>query len=165
MFKDAAALAAVYPALTDHAIKQFSCHDVLRFLSRRTSPGRFCGEASASYLERAEGVRVKHWAEENSIKMYDKQGSVLRIETTINDAHDLSVYRDSWVSDLDTQSSILGTSTASALMTGDRTVANQNVNAVQARHHKVEREERGVSAAARDVIAEVVIPLGREQTF
>ncbi len=29
----------------------------------------------------------------NSIKMYDKQGSVLRIETTINDARDLSVYR------------------------------------------------------------------------
>ena len=27
--------------------------------------------------------------------MYDKQGSVLRIETTINDAHDLSVYRAS----------------------------------------------------------------------
>jgi len=47
--------------------------------------------------------------------------------------HDLSVYRDSWVSDLDTQSSILGTSTASALMTGDRTVANQNVNAVRRR--------------------------------
>jgi len=45
--------------------------------------------------------------------------------------HDLSVYRDSWVSDLDTQSSILGTSTASALMTGDRTVANRNVNAVR----------------------------------
>ena len=32
---------------------------------------------------------------QNSIKMYDKQGSVLRIETTINDAHDLSVYRAS----------------------------------------------------------------------
>jgi hypothetical protein len=32
---------------------------------------------------------------QNSIKMYDKQGSVLRIETTIHDAHDLSVYRAS----------------------------------------------------------------------
>ena len=45
--------------------------------------------------------------------------------------HDLSVYRDSWVADLDTQSSILATSTASALMTGDRTVADRNVNAVR----------------------------------
>ncbi|MBS0418474.1 MAG: response regulator [Proteobacteria bacterium] len=45
--------------------------------------------------------------------------------------HDLSVYRDSWVADLDTQSSILATSTASALLSGDRTVANRNVNAVR----------------------------------
>jgi len=29
--------------------------------------------------------------------------------------HDLSVYRDSWVADLDTQASILATSTAAAL--------------------------------------------------
>ena len=45
--------------------------------------------------------------------------------------HDLSVYRDSWVADLDTQSSILGTSTASALVTGDRVVADRNVDAVR----------------------------------
>jgi two-component system, sensor histidine kinase len=45
--------------------------------------------------------------------------------------HDLSVYRDSWVADLDTQSSILATSTASALITGDRTVAERNVNAMR----------------------------------
>src|SRR3954463_2770354 len=45
-------------------------------------------------------------------------------------AHDLSVYRDSWVADLDTQSSILATSTASALISGDRAIANRNVNAM-----------------------------------
>jgi signal transduction histidine kinase/ActR/RegA family two-component response regulator len=47
--------------------------------------------------------------------------------------HDLSVYRDSWVADLDTQASILATSTASALMSGDHSVADRNVNALQAR--------------------------------
>jgi signal transduction histidine kinase/ActR/RegA family two-component response regulator len=47
--------------------------------------------------------------------------------------HDLSVYRDSWVADLDTQASILATSTASALISGDRNVAERNVNALQAR--------------------------------
>lgn len=93
MFKDAAALRRVYPALVDHAIKRFRCHDVLRFLGRRTTPSRFAGEASASLLERAEGVRVKHWAEENSIKMYDKQGSVLRVETTINNVRRFKVRR------------------------------------------------------------------------
>src|SRR4051812_26379069 len=45
--------------------------------------------------------------------------------------HDLIAYRDSWVSDLDTQSSILATSTASALTTGERTVADRNVNAMR----------------------------------
>jgi hypothetical protein len=93
MFQDAAALARVYPALVDHAIKRFGCHDVLRFLGRRTTPRRFAGEASASYLERAEGLRVKHWVEENSIKMYDKHGSVLRIETTINNVRRFKVRR------------------------------------------------------------------------
>jgi signal transduction histidine kinase/ActR/RegA family two-component response regulator len=47
--------------------------------------------------------------------------------------HDLSVYRDSWVADLDTQASILATSTASALVTGDRSVAERNVAALQVR--------------------------------
>jgi len=92
MFKDAAALRRVYPALTDHAIKCFGCRDVLRFLGRKVS-SRFSGEVSGSYLEREEGVRVKHWVEENSIKMYDKHGSVLRIETTINNARRFKVRR------------------------------------------------------------------------
>jgi signal transduction histidine kinase/ActR/RegA family two-component response regulator len=47
--------------------------------------------------------------------------------------HDLSVYRDSWVSDLDTQASILATSTASALVSGDRSVAERTVAALQVR--------------------------------
>lgn len=93
MFQNPAALRRIYPALVDHAIKCFRCQDVLRFLGRRTSPGRFVGEASSSLRERVEGVRVKHWAEENSIKMYDKQGSVLRIETTLNNVRRFKVRR------------------------------------------------------------------------
>jgi hypothetical protein len=38
-------------------------------------------------------MRIKHRLNRNSIKMYDKQGSVLRVETTINDARDIKVYR------------------------------------------------------------------------
>jgi two-component system, sensor histidine kinase len=44
--------------------------------------------------------------------------------------HDLLAYRDSWVADLDTQSSILATSTATALLNGDRAVANRHVAAM-----------------------------------
>jgi len=92
MFKDAAALAKVYPALLDHAIQCFSCHDVLRFLGQRTNR-RFAGEVCSSLLERAQGTRVKHFAQENSIKMYDKQGSVLRVETTLNNVRRFKVRR------------------------------------------------------------------------
>ena len=90
LFRDAAALGRGYPALADHAIKRFGSRDVLRFLGRRTN-SRFNGEVSSSYLVRAEGLRVKHWLQENSIKMYDKEGSVLRVETTINNARRFKV--------------------------------------------------------------------------
>ena len=90
MFRDAQTLARIYPALADHAIKRFESKDVLRFLGRRTN-SRFNGEVSTSLLTRSEGVRVKHWLQENSIKMYDKQGSVLRVETTINNARRFKV--------------------------------------------------------------------------
>lgn len=83
LFANRESLAAVYPALVRHAITQFSCQDVMRFLGRQTN-SRFAGEAHSSYAGRVEGLRVKHWVEENSIKMYDKAGSVLRVETTIN---------------------------------------------------------------------------------
>jgi hypothetical protein len=33
--------------------------------------------------ERAPGVRVKHWCNGNSIKMYEKGALLLRVETTI----------------------------------------------------------------------------------
>jgi hypothetical protein len=92
MFRDAPTLARVYPALLNHAIQRFSSTDVLRFLGQRTN-SRFNGEASSSYRLRYEGTRVKHRLQENSLKMYDKQGSVLRVETTINYARRFRVRR------------------------------------------------------------------------
>jgi hypothetical protein len=92
MFRDAEALRAVYPRLVDHAIQEFTCEDVLRFLGRRTNCV-FPGEVQSNLRRRPEGIRVKHVVEENSIKMYDKQGSVLRIETTINNPRRFKVRR------------------------------------------------------------------------
>ncbi len=92
LFRDAAALAEIYPALVRHAIEQFGSQDVLRFLGRRTNV-RFNGEVKSDLQRRVEGVRVKHWVEENSLKMYDKQGSVLRIETTMNNPRRFKVRR------------------------------------------------------------------------
>ena len=92
MFADEASLKAVYPSLVNHAVQQFGCRDVMRFLGRRFHRD-FNGEVTSNVKHRPEGVRVKHWVEENSIKMYDKQGSVLRIETTINNPRRFNVRR------------------------------------------------------------------------
>jgi hypothetical protein len=93
MFASRQALAKVYPALTRHALAHFTCHDVMRFLGRRTNI-RFNGEASTNVKQRVEGIRIKHWVEENSIKMYDKEGSVLRVETTMNNPRRFRIRRE-----------------------------------------------------------------------
>lgn len=92
MFQDAKSLAGVYPTLRRHALECFGSREVMRFLGRRTNT-RFSGESTTHHIERVEGVCVKHRVEENSIKMYDKQGSVLRIETTINNPQRFKVRR------------------------------------------------------------------------
>ena len=92
MFRSAGSLAELYPLLLRHAMFQFGSEEVMRFLQRRTDK-RFAGEVSSDLQRRVEGIRVKHRVEENSIKMYDKQGSVLRIETTINNPRRFRVRR------------------------------------------------------------------------
>lgn len=56
--------------------------------------GKFAGEIVSDLKERPEGVRLKHRAGRNTVKMYDKFGSVLRVETTLNDPAGLKVYRN-----------------------------------------------------------------------
>ena len=63
----------------------------MRFLGRKAH-GNFTGELTTSFKDRAEGVRVKHWVNGNSIKMYDRPG-VLRVETTIAKTADFKVFR------------------------------------------------------------------------
>lgn len=92
LFRDPEALAEIYPALIDHAIRHFHSADVLRFLGRKHR-SISSGEVKSDLQRRFEGVRIKHWVEENSIKMYDKQGTVLRIETTINNPKRFRVRR------------------------------------------------------------------------
>jgi hypothetical protein len=92
IFKDAARLAALYPQFVHHGIKTFGSRDVLRFLGHGT-PGRFNGELSSNLKHRPEGLCLRHRAAGNSIKVYDKQGSVLRVETTIVHPQHFKVYR------------------------------------------------------------------------
>jgi len=99
LFKGPQPLAQIYPGLVDHAVRSFGSGDVLRFLGRTvsTKSGRananFKGEIMSDLKHRPEGVRIKHHLNANSIKLYDKQGSVLRVETTMNNPKEFRVYR------------------------------------------------------------------------
>lgn len=92
MFKDPRTLAGVYPTLVRHAMDHFKSPDVMRFLGGKVH-GNFTGEIITSFKNRPEGVRVKHWVRGNSIKMYHKAGSLLRVETTIARTKDFKVFR------------------------------------------------------------------------
>lgn len=91
MFKDRATLLQVWPDLRQAALVAFSAEDVLRFLGRKLH-GNFKGEVHSDLRQRPEGWRIKHWMKGNAIKMYDKL-SVLRIETTINNAREFKVLK------------------------------------------------------------------------
>lgn len=92
MFRDSRSLAAIYPSLSLHAITRLSSPNVMRFLGQKVHHA-FKGEIISDFKDRPEGIRVKHRVRGNSVKMYDKQGSLLRIETTINQPRDLKVFR------------------------------------------------------------------------
>lgn len=91
VFEDRKTLATIYPELVRHATLHFQSGDVMRFLGRKCH-GRFLGELTSSFRQRQEGVRVKHWVQGNSIKMYDPH-NVLRIETTMAKPTGFKVYR------------------------------------------------------------------------
>jgi len=99
MFGSAAELQRLYRPLVRTAISTFGSTDVIRFLGQRHANSNgairadFNGEVTSDYKERPEGVRVKHAVNGNSVKVYDKAGSVLRTETTINDPRDFRVVR------------------------------------------------------------------------
>lgn len=93
IFQDRSKLAQLHPRLLDHAVVNFSASDILTFLGRKLN-GNFQGEVlTAGKKQRLPGARVKHRVKENWIKMYDKFGRILRVETVINDPREFQVRR------------------------------------------------------------------------
>jgi len=92
LFRDAATLARLYPPWLEHATLRFSAEDVMTFLGRKLT-GHFAGELRSLTHRRWPGARVKHRMKANWIKMDDKFGCVLRIETVINDPTEFRVRR------------------------------------------------------------------------
>jgi hypothetical protein len=93
LFANRQALADLYPRLLEHATLNFSAQDILGFLGRRLHP-RFDGEVLTDCKkDRWPGARIKHRVKNNWLKMYDKFGQLLRIETVINQPREFKVRR------------------------------------------------------------------------
>jgi hypothetical protein len=93
LFKSRAALAGLYRALLDYAVRTFVPKNILSFLGRKWDR-RFDGEVHTHYEnDRWFGTRIKHRMKSNWLKMYDKFGLILRVETVINSPKEFWVYR------------------------------------------------------------------------
>ena len=92
IFENPDLLNPLYENLVDHAITCYSGEDVMTFLGRKLSTG-FAGEIVSHYKKRWPGTRIKHRMKKNWIKMYDKHGCVLRVETVINNPYEFKVRR------------------------------------------------------------------------
>ena len=93
MFKSKDVLDGLYPSLLHYAMRVSDSASVMKYLGRSHPAGVRPQEVISDYRRRFEGIRVKHWVNRNSVKMYNKQGSILRIETTVNNTRDFKVYR------------------------------------------------------------------------
>ncbi len=93
VFKRQADLAALYGNLTRTAIHTVKPDNIATFLGRKLNP-QFEGEAGNRFNIRIEGTRIKHTMGPGSLKLYDKFGLILRIETTVNDLTFFKHYRE-----------------------------------------------------------------------
>ena len=83
IFRHQADLKPIYEELVRTAIHSVKPENIITFLGRKLH-GNFQGEMGNNFHTRIEGTRIKHQMKDVSIKMYDKHGIVLRIETVVN---------------------------------------------------------------------------------
>ena len=74
----------IYGSLTRTAIHSVKPDNIATFLGKKLT-GNYQGEMGNRFHIRIEGTRIKHNMGPVSIKLYDKFGLILRIETTVND--------------------------------------------------------------------------------
>ena len=90
LFRSHQAREELMPRLLTYSTLYFEARDVLAFLGRKLS-GHFLGEVVTDQLDfsqmpkRLSGRHVKHRMKRNWMKMYNKEGVGLRVETVSND--------------------------------------------------------------------------------
>jgi len=97
VFKSQRQLEELVPRLPEHSALQFSVRDIMTFLGRKLH-GNFEGEVVTDQRDlltqdRLPGRRVKHRMKQNWLKMYDKAGLIVRVETVINAPEEFRVRR------------------------------------------------------------------------
>jgi DNA-binding MarR family transcriptional regulator len=95
MFQSSSDLRELFPRLLSHSTLCFGAKEVMSFLGRKLT-GNFLGEIvsdmnDGGWRRRIPGARIKHRVKENWLKMYDKAGSVLRVEMVINNPEEFKV--------------------------------------------------------------------------
>ncbi len=83
VFRSVATLAPLYEQLVRHSVLSVKAEQIAGFLGRKIAPN-LAQEVGSQFATRIEGTCLKHRFGKCSIKMYDKCGIVLRIETTTN---------------------------------------------------------------------------------
>lgn len=93
LFRSPAALTGLYHKLLQFATVTFTPKDILGFLGRKWDR-RFDGEVPTEVkTDRVLGTRIQHRMTKNWLKMYDKFGQILRVETVINRPKEFAVFR------------------------------------------------------------------------
>jgi len=98
LFRDPGDVLPLCERLAAYSMSVHGPGDVMRFFGRTVrADGRprasFQGTMQSDVRIFDEGLRLKHWLKGNSVKMYNKQPSVLRIETTINHPEEFKAFR------------------------------------------------------------------------
>lgn len=94
LFVSKHALAGLFVRLLVFALLTFSPKKVFTYLGRRWHE-HFDGEIQTHYKSvREPGACIKHFMKNNWLKMYDKLGLLLRIETVINQPGEFKVFRE-----------------------------------------------------------------------
>jgi len=83
-FRSTTTLSPLYEQLIRETVLSVKAEQIATFLGRQITP-LLAREIGSQFSTRIEGTCVKHRFGKCSIKMYDKCGVVLRIETTTND--------------------------------------------------------------------------------
>jgi hypothetical protein len=93
MFKSEEGLNRYYNELVKQITLSTSPEDIMTFLGKKLK-GDQAGKIQTSYKQTYLGIRVKHQNRNIIIKIYNKAGSVLRIEVTFNKASELRVIQE-----------------------------------------------------------------------